>query len=143
MNDHQRVITTRWWISYFALPSIPPNKTTNESQRLVGGFLPPSALDSNQNNPTIPLCPHPWPKRPPTSLNDSLVAFHLGIGRGFVTCRGRGKGSPGVRVGVGNFVPSKNPYPQCGLRVFGGFFGGYEIQRKCDFILIFLYFYNK
>ena len=77
---------------------------------------------------------------PGTMLQWLALSFsvqNLGIGRGFVTCRGRGKGSPGVRVGVGNFVPSKNPYPQCGFQVFGGFFGGYEIQRKCDFILIF------
>ena len=78
----------------------------------------------------------------PSSVRMRL-GWPLGIGRGFVTRRGRGYGSPGVRVRVGNFVPSKNPYPQCRLRVFGGFFGGYEIRRKSDFILIFWYFYNK
>ena len=73
MNDHQRVITTRWWLPSplrtrpcpkqpptshhdslvaFHIPplSTPAKKTTNELFRLVGGFLAPSTLDLAQNN---------------------------------------------------------------------------------------------
>src|SRR6202522_2758747 len=51
-NDHQRVLVTRWWFprlpcalhrlhlttTTYAQP-LPPLTTTNESSRLVGGFL--------------------------------------------------------------------------------------------------------
>ena len=69
MNNHQRVIMTRWWLlppsalnstQYNLHPSsntLDPSqkKSTNESQRLVGGFLPPSALNFDQYKP------HPSP----------------------------------------------------------------------------------
>ena len=103
-NDHQRVITTCWWLSTFLRPQAWPKKTTNESRRLVGGvggLLPPSAHESALLNldlaqydhqrvittrwwlPTslhpriYPPKPRPCSKRPPTSHRDSLVASYL------------------------------------------------------------------
>ena len=63
MNDHQRVMMTRWWL-------LPPY-ALNSDRKLTPIHLPLPSQTSTS------LCPRPRPKSPPTSLNDLLVAFCL------------------------------------------------------------------
>ena len=78
-NDHQRVATTRWWVS---LP-LPRSSRPNESFDSLGGFPCPSQALSTTNEslrlvggPSSPSFARPRPKRPPTSRKDSLVGIH-------------------------------------------------------------------
>src|ERR1700678_4314456 len=58
LHRHQRVTTTRWWLPpppsdhHPLCPPLPPLTTTNESSRLVGGFLgfhvPSTATNESQ-----------------------------------------------------------------------------------------------